>query len=371
MDAALDSAYQFINSYSTYTFNESASVAGDIVDGKTVYLDSVMDVHNDFLLSINAPLTTEDSTYMVVAPDNDTWRSLFGTYKSYFTYGRTVNHRDSLQRVMAGQALLGGTVFSLRQNKQEALADSATSTSFVLSSHSYSADDTGTYKYYRYFRPYDAGGVFNGRQAVRCSNGQVLKGSAWNIKPEQTFLQDIKVECENQLYIDTIANAVEPLISHVVASDNSFYGSISSHAFAEVKAASSKEGEFPSPMVRYNIRKVLSNVPYDVYVVFAPIRAYDAYASGDDLLPSRVRFQLNWYNLDHKLQQRRLKTLVIDPNKVDTVQVASKLSFPTTAYGLTDNNVMLSLFSSVSRNQTTTYSNDFRIDCIIFKPHRD
>lgn len=371
MDASLDSAYQFINSYSSYTFNVSASVPGDIVDGKTVYLDSVMDMHNDFLQAINASLNAEDSTYTVVVPDNDTWSKLYGTYKSYFAYDRNVTKRDSLQRVMAGEALLGGAAFSMNVNQKAALADSVTSTSFFGSIFSYRPNDDKTYKYYRFYHPYEAGGVFYGAKAVRCSNGQVLKGGPWNIKPEQTFVQEIKVECEIQEYIDTIANAVEPLTNCNVPTDNSFYGSISSHAFAEVKAASGKEGEFPSPMVRYNIPRLLSNVPYDIYVVFAPIRAYDAYASADDMLPSRVRFQLNWYNLDHKKQQRRLKTVVTDPAKADTVTVATKVSFPTTTFGLTDHNVTLSLYSAVNRNQTATYSNDFRIDCIIFRPHRD
>ena len=49
MTEDLDSVYQFINSHSTYEFDETQSVPGEIIDGLTHYLDSVTVFSNDLL----------------------------------------------------------------------------------------------------------------------------------------------------------------------------------------------------------------------------------------------------------------------------------------------------------------------------------
>ena len=78
LDKDLDSVYQFVNSYSEYEFNPNKSVPGDIIDGRTEYLDSVTELSN-LLFRTLGRINSEDSTYWMVAPTNEEWTNLTST----------------------------------------------------------------------------------------------------------------------------------------------------------------------------------------------------------------------------------------------------------------------------------------------------
>ena len=72
-DADLDSVARFLYSFNKYEFLPALSVPGDIVDGKTQYLDSVTTLTNEIFVELEARLSSEDSTYWMVVPTNDVW----------------------------------------------------------------------------------------------------------------------------------------------------------------------------------------------------------------------------------------------------------------------------------------------------------
>lgn len=364
-DSELDSVYQFLNAYSVYEFDETKSVPGEIVDGQTVYLDSVSVLINPLLESFGL-IDSEDSTYWMVCPTNDEWNRLLAEYEPYFNYPNNVARRDSMFRVGTRQAIIGGTVFSRTTNPDVAFRDSAVSTSAPSSLvRSLMRND---YPYYTYFRPFDAGGVFYGTDDIVCSNGHVLKANDFRISKYETFLQTVKVEAEAIQSQDTIINAVEPLVVREVVSTNPFYGKISGNTFVEVQ---------PDPAtaqvtVQYKIPNILSNVGYDIYAVFVPATAYDTLAVAETTRPNIVRTTLYWSDQNGR-EARRIynKDLTTRPDVVDTVQLVSNYTFPTCSYGLADAAVKVAIRSNVRTNQTSTHSSTLRLDCLIVRPHRE
>ncbi|MBM6991824.1 MAG: hypothetical protein I3J02_00930 [Prevotella sp.] len=369
IDPNLDSIYQFVNSFSTYEFVESSSVPGGIVNGQTVYLDSVMRLRNK-MLDVLGYLSQEDSTYWMLAPTNAEWSRMVTEFHPYFNYDNTVTNRDSMQETNTRLAILKGTVFSRTINPDKAFRDSAVSTSAL--SYQYRRI-LGTEPYYLFYHPFDADGIFAGAQQMECSNGMVLKSEDFRIKKEQTFFQTIKVEAEELSRQDTIIDAEQPLEVRTVQSGNAFYDKISNNQFVELIASntSTDPNHFPYPTVMYSVPEVLSNVGYDIYVVVAPVQAYNPDAIDADTLPNKILGTLYYTNQDAKLQQRRLGIFTSKAGVVDTIRVASNFTFPVCSYGLAKPSVKLRIQSQVGRNETAKYATNLRLDCVIFKPHEE
>lgn len=361
MDDDLDSVYQFINSFGTYEFQADQSVAGEIIDGKTHYLDSVTTYKND-ILSTYGYINNEDSCYWFLAPTNSEWDRLVEEYTEYFNYATSVDDYDSLQYTNTRLAIIGGAFFNKSDNPDAAIQDSVVSTSAKRQ------EDDEESSYYKYFRPYDEGGIFDDTEDIELSNGHVLKASDFRITKYETFFQEKKVEAETLSQQDTLLNAVDPVTVRTVSSDNPFYDLVSDNSYAEVVPSSTSV----NPIVSYKISDLLSNIGYDIYIVFAPALAYDTLATDEQRLPNRflVRFEYTRANGNSYSEQLRT-TFTTTPDVVDTVLVSSDYSFPTSTYDLSEDEVKVRIQSSVSSSQTSSYSRTMRIDCIIFKPHED
>ena len=362
-DQELDSVYQFINSYSVYEFNDAKSVPGGIVDGMTIYLDSVSELHNVFLSSYGL-INSEDSTYWMLCPTNSEWSRLVAEYEPFFNYPGNMAKRDSMVYANTRQAIIGGAFFSRTLNPDVAFQDSAISTKAPSAQarlqHEYE------YPYYTYFKPFALGGIFYDTEDITCSNGHVRKCSHWSISPYETFAQTVKVEAENILYQDTIINAVDPLIVREVTSDNPFYGQVSGNTFVEV----APDPATAQVTVTYRIPNMLSNLGYDIYGVFVPATAYDPLDTKEITKPNIIRSTI-YYSDQNGREGRKAfnKSITNDPAKVDTVLLAENFSFPTCSYGLSDATAKVSIRSGVTVRQTATNSLTFRIDCFIIKPH--
>ena len=74
-DADLDSVWTYLSEYSLEEFMPGLSVPGEIIDGKTHYLDSVTVTTNEILEEwLDGQIDNEDSTYWMVVPTNKVWR---------------------------------------------------------------------------------------------------------------------------------------------------------------------------------------------------------------------------------------------------------------------------------------------------------
>ena len=358
MDDELDSIASFFSRYNVYEFDASRSVPGEIVDGKTVYLDSVMNLKNVMFDELGY-INREDSAYWMVVPTDRQWRKLYEEYKTYFNYDNRTAKRDSVENVMTHKAIVQGTVFNM--NVQPSVNDSVISTNY----------NKANYRYYKCLRPFDEGGVFSGARSVKCSNGKVFISDNWAIDKRTTFFQEVKIEAENAYYQDSIAKCKEPVGTYTVPSGNPLYGQVSGNAYVQVEPRNTAV----TPLIRFTIPNLLSNIGYDIYAVFAPAIASDTLAT--DTLPLKVKFSLKYNDQDGrqvndiKMENPEGGTYVYEttPNVVDTILVARDYKIPTCSYGLSEPQVRLTVESD--RGTASKYTRILRLDCIVFKPHED
>lgn len=367
LNGKTDSLYSFLDLYSRYEFDADRSVPGDIVDGKTVYLDSVFRLTNT-MLSSYGHINREDSSYLMLAPTDRAWKQLYDEYINYFNYNDQTSKRDSMIRTQTRRAIADGTVFNL--NVQRSMADSVVSTAWQRLYEGLLVYPEQ--RYYAYFRPYEAGGAFSDAEETECSNGYVLIQDDWKINKLSTFYKQIKIEAESSRYVDTIIQARDPLSVRAVPQENPFYGKISENYFVEAQPLSTAS----STSVRYAIPDQLSNIGYDIIAVFAPAIAYNENALAEDRLPCRVRFTISYLEQDGKKKESTLRSpidnsvnFVTTPDVIDSVLVASNYKFPTCALDLDEPQVTLRVASNITSSQSSKYTRTLRLDCIILRPH--
>ncbi len=371
-DVDLDSLGTFLYSYNNYKFDPDQSVAGEIVDGQTTYLDSVKVLENELLTSYIGEINDEDSVFRMVVPNNSEWSRMLAQYTPYFNYNNTVEKRDSMQNFYSHMFIANGTVFSMASNTEQSLQDSASSVnarSYSLREQIYGFKGA---KYYVYDdpKPFEPGGVFYGAEKVACSNGIVYKVPQWNLHPTQTFMRKIYVEAENSNYrkeYDEASSRVPNIVT--VSSDNKlFYNKVSQNKYVELLSKTSNS----LPSVTYYVPNVLSNVPYDIKVVMVPALAGDTAATDDNRKKLKVNVELGWQDANGKeVTEKKLSSQECKKDTVDTLLVAENFVFPTCTYGI-DPQVTLTVSAARLRSsEKDKFQTSLRIDCIILEPKEE
>ena len=400
-DAELDSLYSFFYNERFYRkeFQASKSVEGGIVDGRTIYLDSVFRQQNDLFDYdfLNARLNNEDSTYWVLMPTNEAWRKLVDEYQNYFNYDNTVDKRDSVFYTNTRMAIMKGTAFSRTTNTDAILQDSAMSTNAVLfydaRKYTWGADSL---HYYQYFNPLS--GIFTGNTNMECSNGIAMKVQDWKIDKRETFFQTKIIEAEGQGSIREVSKVVDKVTTNTdgskdttwietivprnryVETGNIYYNKVSDNGFVEFEPTRTTVNH----SVTFNIKDVLSNIGYDIYVVTAPALANDSNATDIQRLPTRLKFTLYHHTQDGKTVKTgntegvplvNNTAVVNQPDEVDYIKVAENFMFPVASYGLEEDEPQVSLkvesYVTSTQQRNNEYTRTMRIDCIILKPHEE
>ena len=389
-DADLDSIASFFYNPMFYRkeFYPERSVAGGLENGKTVYLDSVFVQQNDIWDMLWAYTNSEDSTYWMVVPTNQEWKKLIEEYEPYFNYADNTPFRDSMAYTMPRIAIVGGTTFSRTLNSDAHLVDSAMST---MAEEEYvwreSAWGSKNLHYYQFGtksetntqKPYSDDGIFKGTENIKCSNGQIMKSNDWKINKLNTFNQWIIIEAEDSRAIKEVSKTEnsttkekEPDITAVireVENDNDFYNKLWSNEFVEfVQNKTTVEHS-----VTFNIRNVLSNIGYDIYLVSAPATAYDEFATEADLIPTKLKTTINYRDQSGADVSKALNNVSTKGDIVDYILLAEDFKFPTATYGLTESEpqITLTLKTNVTAPELRQkkFSRTMRIDCIMLVPH--
>ena len=393
-DADLDSIASFFYNTRFYRkeFVPGRSVAGGLENGKTVYLDSVFVQQNDLWDYLWAYTNEEDSTYWMVVPTNQVWKELIEEYESYFNYDNNVPYRDSMAYTLPRMAIVNGTTFSRTVNTDSHLTDSALSTSAAetYTSREYSWGNKNLH-YYQFGgksavntqKPLSATGIFTDTEDVVCSNGLVKKAYDWKINKLNTFYQWIIIEAEEGSSVKEVSKQenstthdMEPTIKAVtrrVMSDNRFNGKVWSNAFVEFQ----QQKTTVNHTVTFNIRNVLSNIPYDIYLVTAPALANDSNATEAERIPCKMECAIYYHDQNGETQKTSLKSSFSNnPNIMDYILLSDAekgFSFPTATYGLTEAEpqITLELKTKVSSSELRTkkFDRTMRIDCIMLVPH--
>ena len=387
-DTDLDSLRSFFYNSMFYRqeFQPDKSVAGGIVDGKTIYLDSVFLQQNDLFEKefLDAKLNVEDSTYLMVAPTNRVWKELVEEYGNYFNYDNNVQDRDSLVYTNTRLGIVGGTIFSRTFNSDAVLRDSAMSTNCVMNpNYRRSTWGADSLHYYQYYKPLSApDGVLTGATNIACSNGTMFKSDNWKFDKLNTFHRIRIIEAEkggNIREVSKVKNTstqedeetVTPKVRYVVTG-NKFYNKVSNNGFVEFDPQKTTVNH----TVYFNIDNVLSNVGYDIYLVTAPALAADSNATAIQRLPTILRCTLGYHNQEGNEESKELiSSVTTQPDIVDAILLAKDFKFPVCTYGLVEEKpqVWLKLETRVSSTQlrNNTHTRTMRIDCILLKPHEE
>lgn len=379
-DPDLDSIRSFFyNSHYYYkVFVPERSVAGSIVDGKTQYLDSVFTQRNELFNVINAQLNTEDSTYIFLAPTNETWKKLIEEYEPYFNYPLSYADRDSMGYTQPRLAIVNGTAFSRTFNTDVTLADSAMSESCIRNYTRRVAAWGLPFEYYEYRRPLDAPyGVLSQSEEniVPCSNGQVNKATQWNIEKLMSFHQWRIIEAEGRNSVKETSKVVDKgdsvstvdINQRIVNSDmRNFYGRVWNNAFVEFTPSYSNVNH----SVTFRLRNVLSNIGYDIYLVTVPALANDSNATAEQRIPTILRCTLKAPGRDAEVLG---DTYTTKADSIDYLLLAEDYKFDYCTYGVEDEDLQVTLKVetrvSNAQQRNKQYTRTMRIDCILLVPH--
>ena len=388
-DHDYDSIYSFLyNSHYYYkVFQPSQSVAGSIVNGKTQYLDSVFTQRNE-LYSYVGLINSEDSDYIMVAPTNEVWDKLIQEYQPYFDYPEKLTDRDSMAYTNARLAIVEGTTFSRTFNSDAALQDSAMSTSCIRSYISRKSSWGGVpFEYYQYYMPKAAKGALNQTETMQCSNGEVRKAKEWNIDKRMSFhtyriadnydLKEVKKDYDNSIK-DSI-DAVSHVNGSVTADNKQFYNKVWGNTFMTFESQVATNNHW----MTYTLPGVLSNIGYDIFLVYVPALAADTTATDEQRLPTKFKAKVIAPGLstdgvaldynDHHYFIEKSSAYQPEPDSICYVQLASDFKFPKCTYGVGDESMKayLRIESSVSNNELRkkSFIRTMRINCILVVPH--
>ena len=389
-DADLDSIASFFYNSRFYRkeFIPERSVAGGLENGKTVYLDSVFVQQDDLWDMLWAYINEDDSTYWMVVPTNKEWKKLIEEYEPYFNYDDKVRFRDSMAYTLPRLAIVDGTTFSRTVNPDTHLQDSAVSTS-AAESYVYRDSYWGNKNlhYYQFGgksaentqKPYSPTGIFSNTQDTVCSNGIVKKSDDWKINKLNTFHRWIIIEAENTNAIKEVSKATnsttnedEPTITREIRRvlNPKFNNKVWNNAFVEFKQNKSNVNH----SVTFNIRNVLSNIGYDIYLVTAPALANDSNATDANRIPTKMDCTISYHDQQGETVKQVLKSKISNnADIVDYLLLAEDFKFPTASYGLTesDSQVTLEVKTNViaAEIRSKKFDRVMRIDCIMLVPH--
>ena len=342
----------YFKAYQKDSLDEVSSVASGIVDGKTVYVDSVL-IETNALLTEFGYLNHEDSVYWMIAPTNNAWEEAYKKIAPYYNFS-FVDEADSLQDYWTKNALIYDLVYNA--NLQASVSDSLISTK-------YDSDDP---RHHVFYKPYTSGGILSEvTSTIECSNGYIYQVAKWPFTPQEVFFLPVKVEAERE------ANITDYTLCSFnvrrVAGD-----SISKNAYLDVVPSKSSS----NPTVTLEIANTLSG-KYDVCVVCVPKTVYSIPTNASDsatcFRPYKFKATLNY--VDETGTSKSFNcgggAFTNNPYVVDTVCVAKAFEFPTCNYKQDNVTVSLKLQCYVTSKETTTYSREMFIDCIYLIPREE
>lgn len=417
----IDSVANFIKLFDKYTLDETASVEGGVIDGKTIYLDSVTHLSNR-MLNTYGLIQREDSNYIFIAPTNEVWASEYDRYNKFYQYTNNTNNRDSLSQVLTQLAIFQGRFFNMSKTSKhnQHPADSLVNTNYWLNQiHNprknvfYDTENT----------------ILNGLDSVICSNGKLYVDNRGVIDPTKTFFTRTDMQAESSFNYEvpvdkdnkstmnegavTLLHMLNPNpIDSTKVYDETLEDSVwtytyddsyKEYRYVEFSAKTSSN----HTDVTYTIPSTFSNVYYNIYVVTIPGRGQDP--NTKDLLSSYFTVECQAQNEDGKFvncgsdaQGNRVtgNKFLMNPHKydetspisgyaelkgqsnfdrayatnqleIDTILIAKAKNFDVSSYGL-DKGVVTLQFKSFGPAATKTkekvYTRTLRFDEIILVP---
>lgn len=342
-----------LRQYEEDYFDADASVSSGIVEGEPVYVDSVVIEYNKMLEYIGL-INAEDSTYWVLAPTKAEWEQAWDEAKNYFVYDQSVLKRDSLQQYWTARALLDNAIFNMTD--QLSVEDSLVSIRYLVERPYFASGKPVGHVFHK---PFAAGGILDGAEAIKCSNGQLYKTPRWPFTPEQTYLREVWSEGESiALILSDKDCTYNP--RRLVAD------SISENSYLQIVPRSS----IANWDLTFRLNNVLSGT-YDICAVLLPKSV--ANQDNPDMRPCKFKATINYldetgaaksFNCDNKQFQS-------NPERVDTIVLAEAFHFPVSNFGETAISFSIKLSCAILARETSKYAREMYLDCIYLRPRNE
>ena len=393
---------RFLRSYQVDKLDEAASLAKGVVDGKTVYIDSVFYSTNPLLGTYDfGVLNGEDSTYWALIPEKQLWDSLYAEAETYFNYVG-VDKPDSLHELYSHYALMQDLFYNPKAQRNP-------SRYFASTPWVYSPYETEElFLHHVYYNVFDEGGLFHpgtwsGSQ--QCSNGWIYKLDKWPFYKEHLYFYPLINDIEDCLTTYEEGDKTKKLTAEIVATNDPRV----TYNYMTFTPQKQTDPYF----FECEIGGVKSGT-YDVYVIFLPrdvnpTLPFDesTTAGKRNLRPAKFQAEITYQGLDGKSHTVDCKThykidpesgayyvkgtsadpflfdcnvnpnnantraFVNDPLKVDSVKLCT-MTFPTCSYALTQPTTRVKIINTITPQESVNkYWGVWFVDRIVFKPHTD
>lgn len=357
----------WFKSFTKEEIDVARSIASGIDDmGRTVYVDSVMIEFND-LMTEYGRIHTEDSTYAVVLPTREVWINEYNRIKEFYKYEESGLNNDSLQQYYTRTTMMTDMFFNMNPVVQRYLPDSVFSTQYYAREN-----QRERLPFHIFAKPYNkANGIFGSCiDSIECSNGTVYITDKWPFIDTLTYLRTIKLEAENysglsqtfrpQQQTVTIAGRDtldSPIQVMRLISGNKSWSAVyylSNHLRGKynlkIVVAPDVSMGFEKRMPNYIHPKITFTTNSETIVL-----SDSSVIQMVEYRPGRFREQSVPYYAKN------------DTSKLDTLDFGL-VDLPLCNYDMNQSRLALTLTSGVNEENSTKYSSELWLDCIILEP---
>lgn len=357
----------WFKSFTKEEIDVSRSIASGIDDmGRTVYVDSVM-IESNALMTHFGRIHTEDSTYALVIPTREVWINEFNRIKDYYLYDESELNNDSLQQYYTRTTMMTDMFFNMNPVVQRYLPDSVFSTQYKVAENK-----REKLPYHIFAQPYNkTNGIFGSCiDSIECSNGTIYVTDKWPFIDSLTFLRSIKLEAENYSGLssnirpqqqtvtvagrDTLESPIQ--VMRIISGNKSwsavFYLSNHLRGKYAIKAV-------VAPDVSMGFEKRMPNYIH-------PKITFTTNTETTVLSDSSV-IQMVEYRPGRFREQSVPYYAINDTSRLDTLDFGV-VDLPISNYDMNQARLALTLTSGVNEANSTKYSAELWLDCIILEP---
>ncbi|MDD4991002.1 MAG: fasciclin domain-containing protein [Paludibacter sp.] len=347
----IDSMRNYINSLTTKVYDASSSFNKD-----GVFVDSIFKEYNPVLTKL-CKMKNEDSTYVVLFPNNQAWSNVYNNIYSYYKFLPS-NGGTKSQISYTRSAIINNLFYNSRYLSGLSMDTAVTTSGTIISN----------------FKE-----VIEGVQPTQLSNGLAYKVNPLKYKTSDLYFKEIRKEAESIYAVDTLTSnyALSPVsnIGTGVPVSNGYY----------LTCTPKTESSISKLFVRFPIPNTLS-AKYNIYCQFVP----STIAQSDDSRSYKVKFYMTYvdangnkvnattpyskvgFDANHQLttNSSQIATFITDGTKPTKMLVAENFQFPFCDIGSSIPSVFLKVenVTGTSTTEKKNYNRTLRIDCIILEP---
>lgn len=328
-------------------------------DGEIVYVDSVM-YESNRLMNTYGRILAEDSTYAIVMPTPELWQTVYDRISKSFEYGEKNLNNDSLQQFYTRTMMMADMFYNMNPKVQHYLPDSVLSTLYRASENRSEGR-----AYHIFGHPYASDGLFGGSVgSVKCSNGIIYFIDKWPFADTLSYLRPIKLEAESYSGLaefKAIQQSIQfedmdnPIQVMRISQEGIKNWNCSMYIYDNLKG-------------KYNVKMVLAPNAVDRKPNYLhPKVTYIMPDGTENVLVDSARMVSIEISPGMYIDQRVLYYAVNDMNKLDTIDIGT-IDVPFCNYDMPQARLYVNLTSGVNERNSSNYSSEMWLDCIILDP---